>query len=459
MSESRKRKSSAIEANAERARRADVEYSDDSSSDEAGEADDSGDSDYGAAPRAKKRRAKARKGARRAVDSDEESGSDGGFSDGDWEVARRERIARREASESAADPAARAAERRSRVLEQEAGDDRLVTSDMRKVQMQRHVLDKLSGQDDTQLAGAVLGCAVRVANVDEHGRSNYRLCIVSEVRRNTKMKAYLIEQYASQLEMRVAYGRQKKWLRLAYISNQPLSETEFTRWRNCMRAEEMLVPLRAELDSLRGRIKEARTRPLTNEQVDRMVELRQSLKDAPKNMAAEHAKLRNEVELAKTAGDAAGLEAKRASLEEFERLRERNKRDASETAKAVANVNRRNILANQKSREDAAKAAEIRNKTQDATANPFMRRHTRPDVLWTTTSSDGKEGNVEAAAAAKAAKRAAERQAVLDAAAAAKAAEVAAQDAARRMSNKEAEHKQQTAFSTVEVDATLFADF
>eukprot|EP00096_Caligus_rogercresseyi_P006787 TRINITY_DN2363_c0_g1_i1.p1 TRINITY_DN2363_c0_g1~~TRINITY_DN2363_c0_g1_i1.p1 ORF type:complete len:727 (-),score=351.01 TRINITY_DN2363_c0_g1_i1:190-2370(-) len=226
----------------------------------------------------------------------------------------------------------------------------------------------------------VLGCFVRIGIGQHMGKSVYRCVEIVDVCETAKV--YSVGRERTNCGLRLRFGKQERVFRLEFISNQPWTPTEFIKWKETCKENNISLPTREFVKEKHGDILKALRYEFTNDDVDKIVAQKTRFHRHPVNYAMNKARLMKDKEIALGEGreeDAAAIEKRLAELEE--RAEELDKKRTS-TISTVSLINDRNRKDNVRKAEEAINNEIRLKKIHGGEApNPFRRHKCNPRMV------------------------------------------------------------------------------
>ncbi|KAI9498057.1 hypothetical protein BDB00DRAFT_496631 [Zychaea mexicana] len=154
---------------------------------------------------------------------------------------------------------------------------------------------------------------------DEQKKHVYRLCQVVDVVPYHKKYSISTDIWSNQA-LKVKHGKAEKAFTMDIISNQPVTQQEYSRLLSTCEADRVPLP---DLDDVKAKTKNfeaARSYVLNNEEVSQMIEKKQSISGRKVNASMEHAVLLAKLEHARNVQDHALVEKILEDLNEVKDL-------------------------------------------------------------------------------------------------------------------------------------------
>jgi hypothetical protein len=249
-----------------------------------------------------------------------------------------------------------------------------------------------------------LGIIPAAAGAAGQGEQLYRMCQVVGVERNQRADK-LPGSVSTSTRLCVRIGREvKERQRISLLSNHTLTQREFEHYQHQLRRADMNVLTKRDARLLRAQHKQLNGHVYSHAEVDRMVSLRRG---QDKSLVTEYSTamelLLKRREEAKVSRDYDQLESVNKMIERLEREDHRQREVYELTQRKQVDVNRR-MKASNVQRDMAAgkrkQEALLAGGGADALshADPFIRRETRPKILWNTGKKLHDENSAAAAA-------------------------------------------------------------
>ncbi|XP_063729360.1 RNA polymerase-associated protein RTF1 homolog [Symsagittifera roscoffensis] len=225
---------------------------------------------------------------------------------------------------------------------------------------------------------AVKGAFVRV-NLGQgpQGLPVYRIAeIVSVVETG---KVYQTEGTTTNKGLKLKYCKAERMYRLEFISNQPISDTEFTKWYSDMQANNQPLPQIDDVLKKQRQLLSYANHSYTEQDVDAIVQEKSRFRNNPRNYAMKKTGLMKDKLEAEVEGDIERLSKVQNDLNELEERAEMLDKQRTKNISAVTYINNRNKMHNLKQAEIAMQNEfrEMRSKAED----PFTRRKSRPTLV------------------------------------------------------------------------------
>ncbi|KAI9001657.1 hypothetical protein BC832DRAFT_562269 [Gaertneriomyces semiglobifer] len=167
----------------------------------------------------------------------------------------------------------------------------------------------------------VKGCFVRYGlgpDPQDPSRSVYRLCLVEDVRQTSRV--YIIEGKPVHKVGLLKHGMAQREYSFAKVSNGPITQQEYRRWADTMKAERVPDLPPNHVDNKLRDLKNAREHVMTNEEVAQIIEQKRAIQKVPVNIAAEIAETTRRLEYAQDINNAEEIRKAKEKLEKLQSL-------------------------------------------------------------------------------------------------------------------------------------------
>ena len=216
----------------------------------------------------------------------------------------------------------------------------------------------------------------------ETGRETYRCAkILSTL---TTLKHYELGNTRTNLAANVQIGTKEKGYRLNYLSNQPISESEFYYYKSQCEKEQISLPNYKKLKAKAQEIEDYKKKELSAAEFDKMIKTKKAFQLKPTSFARDKSELKMAIRAAEENSrpvEAQRMREKLARLENESIQRDETRvselKNIEKINKAVENHNKQGI--------QAVRAANEKHRLS-TTANPFSRRRTLP--IMSTSKKD-----------------------------------------------------------------------
>ncbi|KAG0165349.1 hypothetical protein DFQ30_008571 [Apophysomyces sp. BC1015] len=222
----------------------------------------------------------------------------------------------------------------------------------------------------------------------------YRLCEVVEVA--PWHKAYKIADGVwSKKALRVKHGNAEKVFSMDIISNQPILQKEYTRYKNTLENERVRGPTLDHVEQKRADLKHAREYVLNDKEVAQMIENKRSVSGSSTNAAVQKAQLLVLLEHAKSNEEAEDVARYTQELKELDEKMSYSSGNNDARQQIWADLNKRN---REKDKAEALvvelRAAEVRMKALLQSANMAVKGAeavtSTPDISTVSNGSNEK---------------------------------------------------------------------
>ncbi|KAI9101080.1 hypothetical protein DFS34DRAFT_647967 [Phlyctochytrium arcticum] len=129
----------------------------------------------------------------------------------------------------------------------------------------------------------------------------YRVCLLSEIR--PAPKTYMVDAKPVHKLALMSHGKAQRENSFSKVSNSPITETEYRRWVETMKYDQMPEISAAAIAKKKDDLQRAREYVLNHEEVAKIVEQKRALNRIPVNVASELTELKRRLEHAKTTGN------------------------------------------------------------------------------------------------------------------------------------------------------------
>lgn len=228
----------------------------------------------------------------------------------------------------------------------------------------------------------VNGCFVRIGiGNNPAGQSVYRCTEVVEVVETAKV--YQLGKTKTNQGLKLKFGKQERVFRLQFISNSPLTPTEFEKWKYTCQENQISLPTKDFVSSKSQEIKKAMNYEYSSADVDAMIQKKEKFNKNPVNYAMKKAYLMKEKEIALADHNDERANQLEQELKELEETAEKlNKRRNHNTKfNSISFINDRNRKNNVWKAEEAIKQEILRKKEMGVEDNPFLRRKCNPRMV------------------------------------------------------------------------------
>lgn len=191
--------------------------------------------------------------------------------------------------------------------------------------------------------------------------------------------------------VRISHGVSEKSFAMEFLSDSPMTEAEFIRYKKTLEYEKVALPSLSFVERKAQDIRALDSRTLTPEEVDAMIAKRNKDKIDPVKVVLARSNLRKAREIAVTKGDEAEILRIDKELQDLEDSKGRSHARADSQMDRLARLNaenrKRNIAELRKAELDEKRAA--RRAAEEAErsgkmSNPFMRVRTKARLMHGT---------------------------------------------------------------------------
>lgn len=236
------------------------------------------------------------------------------------------------------------------------------------------------------------------------GRQQYRVCKIEEVKRHGGAP-YTFLGKPCDTYLVISQGNSKKTCQMVFLSDSPITNDEFENYKKRVTDAGLRFPTKADIDEKFKELRKMSTRELTDEDITRMVQLRESVSVEGMesgNRVRKLAVLKEQLDVAIENNDTDNI----SRLEqEIQRLSNASGTKSVNVDAGMAKVNYRNKRYTETSiRKAEARAVELRKiqlLTSNQNADPFSRLRTNPKIFYSADIVD--PGSAAASSAAVAA--------------------------------------------------------
>lgn len=223
----------------------------------------------------------------------------------------------------------------------------------------------------------VVGCFVRVGIGKTHKGPKYRLCVVKNVDASDPDRLYKLEGRTTCKWLNCVWGSEASAARwqMAMVSDSLPTEDEFKEWVREVERNGGRIPCLQDVDDKKEEILKANAFVYSADTVKQMIKEKKSASSRPLNVAAEKDRLRKEIEVAESRGNAPEVDKIRLKLKELEDL-SRKPKGIDAKAIRLAEMNKRNKAENFRNASEL-KPVNTSLKVGEAGYDPFSRRWTR----------------------------------------------------------------------------------
>jgi len=247
--------------------------------------------------------------------------------------------------------------------------------EIEKIRLSRFKLDKFVHLPIFKKT--VIGCYVRVGiGRSPEGKDVYRCCEIVDTCETGKI--YNVMKSKTNLGLKLRHGKDTRIFRLQFISNNPLSESEFEKYKKACVDGNTSLPTNAHVAQKQKDIKYALEYRFSTADVEKILASKKKFDNNPKNYAMKKAELTKLRDMAAFTGE---KEKERDYSTELDNLEKRaedldSKRTSSiSTISFINDRNRKNnVVRAYKGIMEEVKQKEIDGEVDD----PFTRRKTRP---------------------------------------------------------------------------------
>jgi len=226
------------------------------------------------------------------------------------------------------------------------------------------------------------GCYLRIGIGNHDGKAVYRVVEIVDVVETQKV--YNLGSTRTNKGVKVRHGLQEKIFRLEFVSNQPFTESEFSKWKEEMNLVELPLPTESRIKAKLKELNDTKTYSYKDTDIQAIVDQKNKFRKNPINYAVRKNALLRQKEIAIQENNHEELQKVTAKLDELEERAEMLDKRRSGALSNVSFINERN---RKKNVYDAEKAAVEEGKTYIKQDDPFTRRRTAPKMVTKVGSS------------------------------------------------------------------------
>jgi len=260
--------------------------------------------------------------------------------------------------------------------------------DLEKIRLSRFKIDKFVHLPIFKRT--VVGCFVRVSigNNPEKNLPIYRVAEITDVCETAKV--YDVMKSRTNIGLRLNHGKMSKVFRAQFISNQPFTDSEFSKWKQTCLAEHVDLPTVKHVEEKFKGIQTALTYRFSSHDVDKILASKEKFAKGPKNYAMAKAKMMKDKVNAQIVGNTELVEEIDCKLAELEEKAEMLDKVRTGSLSNISFINNRNRKDNVERAERGIREEQKRLKMEGKVDDPFTRRKTRP-VLSMPKKDDSRE--------------------------------------------------------------------
>jgi len=254
--------------------------------------------------------------------------------------------------------------------------------ELEKIRLSRYRLDKIVHLPIFKKT--VIGCFVRVGiGNNEKSEAVYRCCEIIDTVETAKV--YTVMKTKTNVGLKLRHGKDTRMFRCSFVSNSPLSDTEFMKWKKACAEGNLNLPTVAHMEQKEKDIKYAIEYRFSSFDVEKILASKKKFDNSPKNFAMKKAELTKERDKAQMEGRQEDTDKLNRELLSLEERAEDLDRQRTSTISTLAIINNRNRKNNVDRAYQGIWADEKRRRDEGQVDDPFTRRKTRPKL------SDGKK--------------------------------------------------------------------
>jgi len=222
------------------------------------------------------------------------------------------------------------------------------------------------------------GAFVRINIGQNSGSPVYRIGEILDVVETSKV--YQLGNTRTNKGLKLRHGTNERVFRLEYVSNSPVSDQEFKRWRETLIKQNIPLPTMEDVENKTKLIQKYTNYSLNEQDIDKIVQEKKRFRKTPINYAVKKkSTLSSEIDKAKDEANTELADELTKQLIEIEERASELDRNRSVSISVISQINRRNRRITQKNVETALirEAQEHRNAAPD----PFTRRRCEPILV------------------------------------------------------------------------------
>ena len=193
-------------------------------------------------------------------------------------------------------------------------------------------------------------------------------------------KIYNLGRTRTNKGLRLKHGGQERVFRLEFISNSPITDSEYSKWVEFCAGHNCALPTLDAIEKKEKDIKDLISYQCTNEDIDTIVQEKLRFKGRPTNYAVAKTELIKERDIAKQKGDFETAERLSKQITELDDTSTSIDKRRTSTISSILYINERNRKLNVKKAEEAIKA-EAEAMKGVRSSDPFTRRQTHDHPL------------------------------------------------------------------------------
>lgn len=224
----------------------------------------------------------------------------------------------------------------------------------------------------------VIGCFVRLLIGQNGDKTVYRVAEVIGVQEGNKI--YNLGKTRTNKTLKLRYAHQERPFRMEFVSQQPFTDSEFTKWREDTMMAGINIPSIQDAEEKKRQIEKFNTRILNDKDIQHMLEQKKRFKQNPQNYAMYKSKLTKDRAHAVADGNYEESDRLDALLLELEEKAEQLDQVRTQSVSTIALINDRNRKNNiAKAEEDIRMTIAMKEKAGEV-SDPFTRRKTKPTL-------------------------------------------------------------------------------
>jgi len=248
--------------------------------------------------------------------------------------------------------------------------------ELEKIRLSRFKLDKIVHLP--VFKKTVIGCFVKIGIGMNNGNEVYRCAEVMDVCETGKV--YKVMKNKTNLGLKIRHGKDSRVFRLQFVSNSPLTNTEFEKWKNACSEANISLPTNSHVEQKVQEITAAMNYRFGSLDVDKILTSKRKFSSGPNNFAVRKAALMKERDEALSLEDQERIDELNRKLEEHEAKAEELDKKRTDTISTIALINNRNRKGNVERAYKGIQADEEKRRREGEVDDPFTRRKTRPKL-------------------------------------------------------------------------------
>lgn len=227
----------------------------------------------------------------------------------------------------------------------------------------------------------VTNCFVRITigNNNTNNQPVYRCAEIIGVVETAKI--YTLGRHRTNKGLRLRHGGADRVFRLEFISNQDITDLEFTKWQEVCMTSSIEMPTLDIIDRKQQEMKDALVYEFKDEDVQKIIEEKNRFRKHPTNYAMKKTCLMKERHAAILRGEDELARDLSQQIEELEERASELDKKRSSSISLISYINDRNRKRNIEEAEKAIEE-EIRQNRGQKIDDPFTRRPTKPTMKF-----------------------------------------------------------------------------